>query len=207
MTKGAEHFLGVTTLSALASEPVQTSLWDEAIADPAHPARPDVPISSSSRPATARLDRRVRSRAVDRSADQHLAGHSRAGRGLPGDAHRDVGAPRRRRQHRHAAPRAACTSSSPTRAGWPVVIAARAGWPRRSGSSPTIERVLGGRRTGRECMSWSPPAAPASRSTPCGSSPTAAAASRATRSPPRRLRNGRPRHAGVHRRSAAACGR
>jgi phosphopantothenoylcysteine decarboxylase/phosphopantothenate--cysteine ligase len=30
MTKGAEHFLGVTTLSALASEPVQTSLWDEA---------------------------------------------------------------------------------------------------------------------------------------------------------------------------------
>ena len=30
MTKGAEHFLGTTTLSALASEPVQTSLWDEA---------------------------------------------------------------------------------------------------------------------------------------------------------------------------------
>jgi phosphopantothenoylcysteine decarboxylase/phosphopantothenate--cysteine ligase len=29
MTKGAEHFLGVTTLSALASEPVQTSLWNE----------------------------------------------------------------------------------------------------------------------------------------------------------------------------------
>ena len=30
MTAGAEHFLGRTTLSALASEPVQTSLWDEA---------------------------------------------------------------------------------------------------------------------------------------------------------------------------------
>ena len=30
MTKGSEHFLGITTLSALASEPVQTSLWDEA---------------------------------------------------------------------------------------------------------------------------------------------------------------------------------
>jgi phosphopantothenoylcysteine decarboxylase / phosphopantothenate---cysteine ligase len=30
MTKGAEHFVGPTTLSALASEPVQTSLWDEA---------------------------------------------------------------------------------------------------------------------------------------------------------------------------------
>ena len=30
MTEGAEHFLGRSTLSALASEPVQTSLWDEA---------------------------------------------------------------------------------------------------------------------------------------------------------------------------------
>ncbi len=29
MTKGAEHFIGETTLSALASEPVQRSLWDE----------------------------------------------------------------------------------------------------------------------------------------------------------------------------------
>lgn len=29
MTEGAEHFLGRSTLSALASEPVQTSLWDE----------------------------------------------------------------------------------------------------------------------------------------------------------------------------------
>jgi phosphopantothenoylcysteine decarboxylase/phosphopantothenate--cysteine ligase len=28
MTRGAEHFIGRTTLSALASEPVQTSLWD-----------------------------------------------------------------------------------------------------------------------------------------------------------------------------------
>jgi phosphopantothenoylcysteine decarboxylase / phosphopantothenate---cysteine ligase len=30
MTKGAEHFIGRTTLSALASEPVQTDLWDNA---------------------------------------------------------------------------------------------------------------------------------------------------------------------------------
>jgi phosphopantothenoylcysteine decarboxylase / phosphopantothenate---cysteine ligase len=29
MTRGAEHFVGVTTLSALASEPVQRSLWHE----------------------------------------------------------------------------------------------------------------------------------------------------------------------------------
>ena len=30
MTRGAEHFLGRTTLSALASEPVQTELWNAA---------------------------------------------------------------------------------------------------------------------------------------------------------------------------------
>ena len=30
MTKGAEHFVARTTLSALASEPVRTSLWDDA---------------------------------------------------------------------------------------------------------------------------------------------------------------------------------
>ena len=29
MTAGAEHFIGRTTLSALASEPVQTALWDD----------------------------------------------------------------------------------------------------------------------------------------------------------------------------------
>src|SRR6478752_9669444 len=30
MTAGAEHFVGRTTLSALASEPVRRSLWDDA---------------------------------------------------------------------------------------------------------------------------------------------------------------------------------
>ncbi|MFZ9627959.1 MAG: bifunctional phosphopantothenoylcysteine decarboxylase/phosphopantothenate--cysteine ligase CoaBC [Ilumatobacteraceae bacterium] len=34
MTAGAEHFLGATTLSALASEPVRTSLWEGADAIP-----------------------------------------------------------------------------------------------------------------------------------------------------------------------------
>ncbi|MET0461237.1 MAG: bifunctional phosphopantothenoylcysteine decarboxylase/phosphopantothenate--cysteine ligase CoaBC [Ilumatobacteraceae bacterium] len=34
MTKGAEHFIGRTTLSALASEPVQTALWDGPIPIP-----------------------------------------------------------------------------------------------------------------------------------------------------------------------------
>lgn len=55
MTKGAEHFVGATTLSALASEPVRTRLWDD----------PDTPIPHTKigqgadlvlvAPATARL--------------------------------------------------------------------------------------------------------------------------------------------------------
>jgi phosphopantothenoylcysteine decarboxylase/phosphopantothenate--cysteine ligase len=55
MTEGAEHFIGATTLSALASEPVRTRLWDD----------PDTPIPHTTigqgadlvlvAPATARL--------------------------------------------------------------------------------------------------------------------------------------------------------
>src|SRR3954449_3789143 len=54
MTKGAEHFLGVTTLSALASEPVQTSLWDEATPIP-HTALGQTADLIVVVPATARL--------------------------------------------------------------------------------------------------------------------------------------------------------
>ncbi len=54
MTEAAEHFIGRTTLSALCSEPVQTSLWDEASPIP-HTRlgqRADVVLVV---PATARL--------------------------------------------------------------------------------------------------------------------------------------------------------
>ena len=55
MTKGAEHFLGVSTLSALASEPVRTRLWD----DPETPI-PHTKLGQSAdliliAPATARI--------------------------------------------------------------------------------------------------------------------------------------------------------
>jgi phosphopantothenoylcysteine decarboxylase/phosphopantothenate--cysteine ligase len=55
MTEGAMHFLGVTTLSALASEPVRTRLWD----DPETPI-PHTKLGQSAdlilvAPATARL--------------------------------------------------------------------------------------------------------------------------------------------------------
>ena len=54
MTEGAEHFIGRTTLSALASEPVQTSLWDEARPIP-HPQLGQSADLVLIVPATARL--------------------------------------------------------------------------------------------------------------------------------------------------------
>ena len=54
MTTGAEHFLGITTLSALASEPVQRSLWDEASPIP-HTALGQTADLVLVVPATARL--------------------------------------------------------------------------------------------------------------------------------------------------------
>ena len=92
----------------------------------------------------------------------------------------DVGPPGRRRRRRRAA--------SPTRTtSWP---------PSSACSAPQRPR--------RACGCSSPPAAPASRSTPCGSSPTARRASRATPSPPRPRPAGRQGHARHHRRPARA---
>ena len=54
LTEGATHFVGVTTFSALASEPVRTTLWDE------HDPIPHTRLGQSAdlivvAPATARL--------------------------------------------------------------------------------------------------------------------------------------------------------
>jgi phosphopantothenoylcysteine decarboxylase/phosphopantothenate--cysteine ligase len=54
MTAGAKHFLGTTTLSALASEPVQTSLWDESAPIPHTSLGQSVDLIVVA-PATARL--------------------------------------------------------------------------------------------------------------------------------------------------------
>ncbi|HSB87375.1 MAG TPA: bifunctional phosphopantothenoylcysteine decarboxylase/phosphopantothenate--cysteine ligase CoaBC [Ilumatobacteraceae bacterium] len=54
MTAGAKHFLGTTTLSALASEPVQTSLWDESAPIP-HTSLGQSADLVVVAPATARL--------------------------------------------------------------------------------------------------------------------------------------------------------
>jgi phosphopantothenoylcysteine decarboxylase/phosphopantothenate--cysteine ligase len=65
MTEGASRFVGATTLSALASEPVQTSLWDEASPIP-HTRLGQAADVVVVAPATARL---LADYAAGRSAD------------------------------------------------------------------------------------------------------------------------------------------
>jgi len=55
MTEGAEHFIGRTTLSALASEPVQTELWDNSSTPIPHTAIGQGADLILVAPATARL--------------------------------------------------------------------------------------------------------------------------------------------------------
>ena len=55
MTDGARHFIGATTLSALASEPVQTALWDNPIAPIPHTRLAQSADLVVVAPATARL--------------------------------------------------------------------------------------------------------------------------------------------------------
>lgn len=69
MTSDAEHFIGKTTLSALASEPVRTTLWDDAdpIPHTRLAQRADLIVVA---PATARL---IGSYAAGISSDMAVA--------------------------------------------------------------------------------------------------------------------------------------
>ena len=130
LTAEATRFVGAVTFSALASEPVQSSLWDE-----------DSPIPHTRlgqqadlivvAPATAHLMARYRRRAGRRPADGHPAGHPGPGVAVPGHAHRDVGAPLGPGEPGH--PGAAGRGSRATRDRAPGRRAtrARAGWPTR----------------------------------------------------------------------------
>ena len=78
MTKGAEHFIGRTTLQRAGQRAGADRAVGRADADPAHPARPEADLVLVA-PATARHHRRLRRRAVDRPAHQHAARHPGAG--------------------------------------------------------------------------------------------------------------------------------
>ena len=189
MTAGAQRFVGATTFSALASEPVQTSLWSRTDPIPHTTARPaGRPDRGGARHGTVPVG--LRSRLQPRPAHLDAARHPGPGRGLPGDAHRDVGAPVGAGQPRHAAPsrgargRARVRPAGRRRRRRRPAGGARGDRGRRSRAAARPERP------GRAAGSSSPPAAPASRSTPCASSATAARASRATPSPRRRAVRG-----------------
>ena len=194
MTDGARRFVGEVTFSALASEPVQTSLWDEAQPDPAHPARPGR-RPGRRRPGHGPAAGRLPHGPVRRPAHRHAARHPGPGAGRPGDAHRDVGAPGGVRTTSrscgpagvHVVPpeegRLAGGDVGAGRLADPAVIVAAG---RARSSRATADATSPG------CRCWSPPAAPASPSTRCASSATGRRASRATPSP-RRPPPGAPR--------------
>ena len=113
-----------------------------------HPAHPAGPGRRPHRGGTGHRpsDRQLRGRDLLGPAHRHPPGHPGPGGDLPGHAHRDVGAPRGRGQHRRAAPSAACTWSSRPPGAWPAATSARAGWRIRPTSSPPL-RDPGPRRS------------------------------------------------------------
>ena len=190
LTDGAPEFVGATTFSALASEPAQTSLCDDRRPHPAHAARPDAPIwswSARPRPASSSDIRTGRSR---RPAHRDAARHPGTGGGLPGDAHRDVGAPVGPGEPRRPAPARRADRRRPRPAAWPAATSATGASPPPRPSSPRSSGRSAAGDLRRPVGCSSPPAAPASRSTRCATSATARPASRAMPSPPRPRRAG-----------------
>ena len=125
------------------------SLWDEADArsrTPGSARRADLVLVA---PATARLlGAYAAGLSTDLLTNMLLATRAPVRR-LPGDAHRDVGAPGGAGQHRRRCAAAACTSSSRRRAASPAATSAPAASPLRSAIVAAVERVLGRARPRR----------------------------------------------------------
>ena len=134
-----------TTFSALASEPVQTSLWDDADPDPAHPARPGRrPRAWWRRPRPGCSAPTPPGISTDLLTATLLA--TRAPVVVCPAMHTEMWEhPAVQENLADAAPRAACTSSSPSRAGSPAATSAPVAWPRPSAIVAAVERVLGPR--------------------------------------------------------------
>ena len=171
MTAGATRFVGPLTFSALASEPVRTSLWDERRSRYPHTRLGPVGRRDRGGAGHRPADRRLRGRDLVGPAHRHPAGHPGAGAAVPGHAHRDVGAPGRAATTWRCCAGAGCTSSSRPSgrlAGGDV----GSGPPGRSGRhrggggrAPVAGRRSGvgsGPGPGRDQRPWSPRAATAS---------------------------------------------
>ena len=108
-------------------------------------ARP--PTSSSSCPATARLLGAYAAGISDDLLDRDAARHPGAGGRVPGDAHRDVGAPGGAGQPGHAAPPRRARRRARGRAASPAATSAPVAWPSPSDIVAAVERRARRRRT------------------------------------------------------------
>ena len=138
LTAEATRFVGEVTFSALASEPVQRSLWDEDSPIP-HTRLGQTADLIVVVPATAHTIARYAAGLSDDLLTATLLATRAPVLGLPGHAHRDVGAPLGARQPGPPRSSAASRSSHPSAAGWPAGTVERGGWPSRR---VIVERIL-----------------------------------------------------------------
>ena len=181
VTPGAERFVRAETFLALARRPPGDDPY-------LHLTRGDLLVVA---PCTANTLAKLAHGLADNLLDRGGARAPGAGARRAGDEPADVGAPGDPRQRRDARSRAASSSSARTRARRPRANGAWGGWrspPRSRAASSSCSRRAHARRAARRS---SPPAAPASRSTPRASSATARPAAWASRSPRRPAGAGR----------------
>ena len=129
LTEGALHFVGAHHVRRARLRAGLDVAVGRAAPDPAHAPRPDAPTSSLVAPATARVLGLYAAGISDDLLTEHAARHPGPGARVPGDAHRDVGAPGGAGQPPRCCAPAACTSSSPRSAAWPAATSAPAAWP------------------------------------------------------------------------------
>ena len=135
LTEGATHFVGETTFSALASEPVQTSLWHERSPIPHTRLGQSADVIVVA-PATARLLSAYASGYSDDLLTATLLATRAPVVVCPSHAHRDVGAPGGAGQPRH--PALAGSDGGPAGGGPPGrrATSVPAAWPSRPTSWP-----------------------------------------------------------------------
>ena len=130
LTDDAQRFVGALTFSALASEPARTSLFGgpEPIPHTRLGQSADLIVVA---PATAKLLGKYAAGISDDLLTATLLATRAPGARVPGDAHRDVGAPRGPGEPRHVAP--ARRARARARGGPPRGRRLRRGPPRRPG--------------------------------------------------------------------------
>ncbi len=139
MTKGAERFVGPHDVVGAGLRARAHLAVGRRRPHPAHAPRP-VGRPGAGGPGHGPCARRLRRGHLERPAHRHAARHPGAGAGLPGHAHRDVGAPRGAGEPGH--PPAPRRHRGRARVGPP------GRWRRRGGAAGLTRAHRGGRRAG-----------------------------------------------------------